>query len=413
MLRIQNAILFRLLQSVWPTGLAALFLCGAACLQVVGQGLVSDTGAIQLRGASFASIHAKASAGESLRIVSLGGSITQNGRGHTGLIPEWFRKRYPGTEVIGVNAGLSSTCSHTGAFRMDSVISDNTPIDLLVVEYAVNDDQDAGHNYAEAVRGMEGIVRRAQKEGIAIIMVLYVNEHLLETVQEGKQGTSLRAHRAVADHYGIPSVDVVIALAAAIDSGTMNWKQYGGVHPGGDGYAFVTGMVTDALKSLLKSPSAADSNPPIPSLDPHNYSRARWSAPSDADFQGDWLHGHPTRESLPLGGIRKDYLEYPLARSDAPGARLRFQFEGNAVGAFVLSGPDAGSILVSIDGRSPREIDLFHRYSKGLNYPRMIVFAEGLEPGCHTLDLEISETHHSESVGHAVNILYLGVNGKQ
>lgn len=151
----------------------------------------------------------------------------------------------------------------------------------------------------------------------------------------------------------------------------------------------------------------------IPSLDPRNYSRARWFAPRDAEYEGDWLHGHPTRDSLPLGGIRNDYLKYPLARSDAPGARLRFQFDGDAVGAFVLSGPDAGSILVSFDGGSPREIDLFYRYSKGLNYPRKVVLAEGLEKGSHTLDLEVSATHNAESVGHAVNLLYLGVNGNQ
>jgi hypothetical protein len=112
-----------------------------------------------------------------------------------------------------------------------------------------------------------------------------------------------------------------------------------------------------------------------------------------------------------MGSIRKDYLDYPLARSATPGSRLRFCFEGNAVSAFVLAGPDAGTVTVRIDGGQSSEMDLFHDpYSKGLNYPRTVILADGLASGKHELELTVSTQKNAASQGHAINLLYLGVN---
>ena len=78
-------------------------------------------------------------------VAFLGGSITQNTRGHTAMVPAWLRKAFPDAEVTVTNAGLGSTCSTSGAFRLKPHIFGKEKVDLLVVEFAVNDDQDAGH----------------------------------------------------------------------------------------------------------------------------------------------------------------------------------------------------------------------------------------------------------------------------
>ena len=54
---------------------------------------------------------------------------------------------------------------------------------------------------------------------------------------------------------------------------------------------------------------------------------------------------------------------------------LRFEFEGRAIGAFILAGPDAAKISYGIDNEAEQEIDLYHHYSKNLHYPRTIIFA--------------------------------------
>jgi len=367
--------------------------------------------ATQLRDGSLAKLHARASRGEEIRIVTLGGSITQNNsHGHSKLIPDWFAKRYPQCKVTGINAGLSSTCSHSGAFRLADHVLAHSPVDLLVVEFAVNDDQDARHSYEHAVRGMEGIVRHAYRENVPVLMVLYVNEHLLDSVQKGEPGIPLRAHRAVALHYGVPTVDVAKALADASATGGMTWKEYGGCHPSTAGYLFAVERMTDVISQMLENDTPRDRTKLPASLDEASYSNADWVPPSEATFEGEWKHGHPSRELLPVGSIRKDYLEYPLARSQTPGAKMRFAFEGTAVSAFVLAGPDAGIVSVRIDGGEPREIDLYHGYSRGLNYPRTSILADGLAPGRHEMELTVSKNRNAASKGNAVNLLYLGVN---
>jgi hypothetical protein len=56
-----------------------------------------------------------------------------------------LQRRFPDTKFTFTDAGLSSTCSTTGAFRLSTDVLSQGPVDLLFIEFAVNDDQDAGH----------------------------------------------------------------------------------------------------------------------------------------------------------------------------------------------------------------------------------------------------------------------------
>ncbi|NNE94081.1 MAG: SGNH/GDSL hydrolase family protein, partial [Verrucomicrobiales bacterium] len=95
---------------------------------------------------------AKIKAGQDIHVAFLGGSITQNTKGHTAMIPAWLEEKYPDTDFTFTNAGLSSTCSTTGAFRLYDHVLEKGGIDLLIVEFAVNDDQDAMHSKEQATR---------------------------------------------------------------------------------------------------------------------------------------------------------------------------------------------------------------------------------------------------------------------
>ena len=366
---------------------------------------------LDLRGASFAQLSKKIQREEEIRMAMMGGSITQNPKGHSSLIPEWFRMQFPQNSLRTFNLGLSSTCSITGAFRMQKHLLSREPIDLLLVEFAVNDNQDAHLSFEAAIRGMEGIVRRAHSEEIPVLMILFPNQELLARVQAGVSAPSLQAHLAVADNYMVPTVNVVEALADAIERDQMTWEDYGGVHPSADGYAFATNLVVTAMSRLLNQKTDS----PLPDLpeplDPHCYSRAFWTNPSAATFAGTWYHGHPVRKLIATGNLRKEYFAYPLARSITPGSSLRFKFEGNSVSGFFLAGPDAGVIEVKIDEGETREIDLYHvPYSRRLNYPRSLILADGLVSGSHILELSVSKKNNPASIGNACNILYFGVN---
>jgi hypothetical protein len=76
-----------------------------------------------------------------------------------------------------------------------------------------------------------------------------------------------------------------------------------------------------------------------------------------------------------------------------------------------LAGPDAGMVSVEIDGGEATTHNLFHRFSKGLNYPRSVIFHSGLREGEHTLKLRVLDKKNESSKGNAVSILMFEVNG--
>ena len=91
-----------------------------------------------------------------------------------------------------------------------------------------------------------------------------------------------------------------------------------------------------------------------------------------------------------------------------PGAEATLKFTGTAVGAFIVAGPDAGIVEAAVDGGPPREVNLRHRYSVNLHYPRTVMLATDLPPGPHTLRLRISPK--SPDTGHAMRIMQFTAN---
>ena len=72
--------------------------------------------------------------------------------------------------------------------------------------------------------------------------------------------------------------------------------------------------------------------------------------------------------------------------------------------------PDAGVMEVSIDGGQWKRVDLYHHYSRGLNYPRTVMFAADLKAGEHTAKFRLSGKSNPKSKGTAARILQFTVN---
>ncbi len=397
-----------------PT-LSPTFTLALALMAIAGSGVMSADEVIHLRD-GFDNFRHRAMIEKKAHVAFLGGSITQNAKGHTAMLPAWLKEQFPDTEFAVTNAGLSSTCSVSGAFRVADEVLAEGPVDLLVVEFAVNDDQDAMHDRRTAIRGMEGIIRQVRERSPAtdILMVHFINPALLEKAQAGKQAISVAAHEAVADHWNITSVNLPVALAKATADGTMNWEQYGGVHPNQDGYRWVTGFFTEALRQGWgdgepATEITAHASPETP-LDPASYGSVKNLDLARVAMLGGWTLGQVGKELLPVGSIRGDYLDRPVLRADEPGSMLYVEFMGRALTAFVLAGPDAGSVEVSIDGGDWKPVTLFHQHSANLNYPRSVVLADDLRPGFHQAALRVAETRPEGSAGHAVTLLKLGLN---
>ena len=346
------------------------------------------------------------------RVAFIGGSITEMD-GYRPMIMDLLKKRFPQTDFSFVSAGISSTCSTTGAFRLESDVLAGGPVDLFFVEFAVNDDQDAHHSRAECIRGLEGILRhaRTQNPNIDIIVTFFCNESMIKTLQDGKTPLTVEAHDAAAAHYAVPTINLAKEVAEEISAQKLTWKQYGGVHPAKFGNAICASMIDELLTRAWVQPLVPSTKPvphvlPEP-LDPLNYSAGRFIDPAQAKIKSGWTLAVPDWKAL-KGGKRERFTKIPMLSATEPGAELTLDFDGTAVGAFVVAGPDAGVAEASIDGAPFAAVDIYHAYSSGLHYPRTVMLGTDLKPGKHTLTLRMSAETHSS--GHAMRIMQFTAN---
>jgi hypothetical protein len=171
----------------------------------------------------------------------------------------------------------------------------------------------------------------------------------------------------------------------------------------------------DRLMTLAWSePLADDAKPalhPLPEvpLDANSYYRGRLVDTAEAKLLKGFTIEVPNWSAL-KGACRPRFAKDKLLCADNAGAELTLDFEGTAVGAYLLAGPDAGIVEASIDGQPGKRVNLYHRFSKGLHYPRTVMFASDLELGQHTLKLRTIVEKDPHSLGNAIRVLHFVAN---
>jgi len=348
-------------------------------------------------------------------VAFIGGSITEM-NGYRPMVMDILKRRFPETQFTFTDGGISSTCSTTGAFRLHDHILSKGPVDLFFIEFAVNDDQDAHHAPRECIRGMEGIVRRTRlhNPNADIVITYFVNPEMLATWQSGKIPLSVAAHRKVAEYYQVTTINLAKEIADRITAGNLTWKQFGGTHPSPQGNRICASMI-DRMMSKARTqslPADAKLTPhkiPKKPLDNNSYFRGRLIPPSKAEIISDMAVTVPDWPKI-KGGFRSRFAGAKLLCASKPGAEMTLDFEGTVIGAYVLAGPDAGIVETSVDGGPYKPFNLFHSFSKGLHYPRTVLFDADLKPAEHTLRLRVSPDKHEQSTGNAMRVLYFVAN---
>ena len=405
------------LKTKWIGSLGFLFLLGGLLCEprtASGEEATSPGPNIHLRG-NFLNSHYTFSAEKKGHVAFIGGSITEM-RGYRPMLCNFLQKRFAETKFAFTNAGIASTCSTTGAFRLQRDVLSKGPVDLIFIEYAVNDELDAGHARRECVRAMEGILRQVRKHNpmADIVITYFVTPSMLKTVGNGKEPIPTGAHEEVARHYGVSTIHLVREVDRLISAGELTWKKFGGVHPGPHGNRLCANMIEKLLatswsmKPAGKAAKVAHSLPKK-TLDEGNYEGGAFIDPATARIKSGWKNYIPEWRKI-RGGFRGRFGGKKLLCANAPGAECSLDFTGRAIGAFVLAGPDAGTIEASIDGGPFKKYDLYHRHSRGLHYPRTVMFSTDLENGKHTLVLRTSESKSRPKAGHAMRILQFTVN---
>ncbi|MFT7619007.1 MAG: lysophospholipase L1-like esterase/pimeloyl-ACP methyl ester carboxylesterase [Planctomycetota bacterium] len=346
-------------------------------------------------------------------VAFLGGSITERD-GFRPLVCQALKSRFPKTKFKFTNAGIASTCSTFGAFRLSDHVLNHGPVDLLFVEFAVNDASDANHSRQQIIRGIEGIIRQARRHNPAvdIVVTFFVTPNMINQFKNGQTPLVLKAHEDVARHYGVSTINLAKEVSERIADKRITWEQYGGVHPKHLGNQLCADLVERLLNKAWNKPLTANATrlahalPETP-LTPAHLGNGKLVAPDQAKLGKGWRVEIPDWKSLP-GNKRSRFTNIPILCADKEGAELQFEFSGTTVGGYILAGPDAGSLEAKVDDGNYKTFDLFHRFSKNLHYPRVVLFANGLAPGRHTLNLRVAKSHEVNRC--AARILKFTVN---
>lgn len=347
------------------------------------------------------------------RVAFLGGSITEM-KGWKDEIENDLKQRFPYTAFDFVEAGIGSTGTTPGAFRLPHDVLSQGKIDLLFVEAAVNDDTNH-FSPLEQVRGMEGEVRQAllNNPEMDIVMLHFIYDPFIPLLAKGKQPDVILNHERVANHYLIPSINLAQEISERMSAGEFTWEQFGGTHPLPFGHKFYAAAINYLFDSMwqgieMDAPLVPHELPALP-LDSFSYFGGDFIELEEAQLHKGWKlvrNWHPDNTVEK----RRGFVDVPMLEATQPGSELSLTFEGRAIGIFCTPGPSAAILEYCIDDGDYQELDTFTEWSAHLYIPWVCLFASELEPGKHRLTLRISEKKNPASLGHECQIRNFVVN---
>jgi lysophospholipase L1-like esterase len=341
----------------------------------------------------LAKVFARARRGEPIKLGVIGGSITAGaiashpGNSYSGLLLAWWRNRFPKCEIDLINAGIGGTGSMYGALRAGRDLLSGTP-DLVVIEFAVNDNWTDGEAY-------EGLVRQilAQPNQPAVILLFMMWE---------RGGNDQEMQAKIGLHYHLPMVSFRDAMWPEMAAGRIKWSDYivDTVHPNEAGHAaaarFLTAMCETGMNIVATRMFNADDPlpPPLHSL---------------AFQQVDWRDAADLIPALNDGWRQTvDDDNKPIWVGANRGERISFDWCGTGLVAVLAHAPDDRHRLrVGIDGASFQTLDASIQPRRGI-----IILARDLAPGRHTVELvPLDDGGKPDTDGDGVRLVGLGSIG--
>ena len=346
-------------------------------------------------------------------VAFVGGSIT--GMSWRKKVMENLKRRFPSTQFKFILAGVGSTGTMYGSFRLDRDVIQKGKVDLLFEEAAVND-ASIGRTADQSVRGMEGIVRRARRANpdMDIVMMHFACLDKLEDYENGKTPEVIQSFDKVAEHYGVPTLDITEEVYERIKRGEFTWKDdIKGVHPS----PFGQQLYADSIERLLDEAWSGKPRPVVAhampeKLDPSSYDEGKLFLPQTAGNLNGFEVQTDYDAAAEGGKVRVGWNERPQLVGQKPGDSFDITFKGSAVAIQVIAGPKAGIVEHSLNGTDWVEQDLFTDNSPRLHLQRIYTLRDGLDPNKkHTLRVRISEKRNELSLGNNCRIAYFGLNG--
>ena len=191
----------------------------------------------------------RASAGESLVIGFLGGSITMGSLSSTPQtcyayhVYEWWCRTFPNAKFSYINAGIGATDSQFGCARAESDLLRYEP-DFVVVDFSVNDE--STEHFLETY---EGVIRKLyyaeKKPAVMLLHNVYYHDGSNAQLQ----------HAKIARHYDIPAVSMQSSIYPELLAGRIENRAItpDDLHPNDDGHELVASVIIHVLEQIRVS----------------------------------------------------------------------------------------------------------------------------------------------------------------
>ncbi len=338
--------------------------------------------------ARLAAVMAKARRGEEICVAAIGGSITAGGlqtkdpkNRYVARVAAWFTQAFPQAKVRYVNAGIGGTNSLYGAMRVQRDVLSKQP-DLVIVEYAVNDNHPVPMFWASYEGVLRQILRAPQQP--AVVQLFFMQ----------RQGQNAQeTQHMLGRHYDLPMVSYRDAWWPELYSGRAQWEtMYADVvHPNDTGHI----LASELLIALLEKAKAL----PEPGAE-----RTALPAPMISDLFVDCRYAQNTDLKPSTNSGWTTNADKSKWESPAEGGTIEFTFDGELL--FLGYEIDAEAEPLAsyrIDGGESRPLK---------RNPNRLPLAEGLKPGTHTIRIELASAASRQVPNAKVRIWSLGAAGK-
>ena len=296
---------------------------------------------------------AKLQAGQEVRVAYLGGSITC-AQGYRVMTTEWLGKQWPKAKITEIFAGVSGTGSRLGNYRLEHDVLRFKP-DLLFVEFAVND----GGQNKTVWPNMEAIVLKtwALNPRTDIIFIYTFCVPFAKYIEKGFLPDSAGAMEQLAQHYNIPSINFMDRVVKMQKEGKLIFQSNepapenvlvfskDGTHPGTEGHRLYLTDIQRAFEAMKDLPPVDHLKNATKSFVDQVIVDGKMVSFEESMFKGNWKRmGKKDQFASFLNRLDEIWI------TDQPGASVSFKFKGSEFGLYDVVGPNAGELLVTIDG---------------------------------------------------------------
>ncbi|MFN5422259.1 MAG: GDSL-type esterase/lipase family protein, partial [bacterium] len=259
------------------------------------------------------------------RVAFMGGSITE-GDGWRNKVCAYLVERFPDTKFEFINAGISSTGSTPGAFRLVQDMLSKGKVDLFFEEAAVNDFTNNFSGVAQ-VRGMEGIVTHALKSNplMDIVVMHFVDPEKIADYNKGIVPEVVQNHERVAERHQVNSINLAKEVRDRIAAGEFTWEDdFRDLHPSVFGHeVYVRSIKTFLDKSfdVVQSEKSTRPHPLYSLIDKFSYTSGDYLPIQQATLGKGW---NLVQDWVPSDGAetRSQFVHIPAIVATEAGSQL-------------------------------------------------------------------------------------------